>query len=149
MTQATKHMRNIAKRLMANDGPRHSPAETKIPAPFDVCDQLRPTLATLTGNGGYRTLLGRALALAGKEVPWLLTIQVKPDGTLEGLAEHHARLGTDEFFEGGVVLLAQLLGLLVAFIGANLTARLVREVWPKVSVNDLCFDQGGNHEKTK
>jgi hypothetical protein len=34
-----------------------------------------------------------------------------------------------------------LLGLLVAFIGENLTVRLLREVWPKVPLDDLDSDQ--------
>jgi len=34
-----------------------------------------------------------------------------------------------------------LLALLVAFIGANLTVRLVREVWPKVPLNNLDFGE--------
>jgi hypothetical protein len=54
-----------------------------------------------------------------------------------------------KFLEGGVVLLAQLLGLLVAFIGENLTLRLVREVWPKVPLDDLDFGKGEKNEKTK
>ena len=64
-------------------------------------------------------------------------MHVKADGSLEGLDELGAQVDPDEIFEGCVVLLAQLLGLLVAFIGENLTLRLVREVWPKLSLNDL------------
>jgi len=41
-----------------------------------------------------------------------------------------------------VLLVAQLLGLLVAFIGENLTLRLMRDVWPKLSLEDLKFTQG-------
>jgi hypothetical protein len=44
--------------------------------------------------------------------------------------------------EGRVVLLAQLLGLLVAFIGESLTLRLVLEVWPKVPLEDLELSNG-------
>jgi hypothetical protein len=60
------------------------------------------------------------------------------------LEELHTQLDPAEFFEGSVVLLAQVLGLLVAFIGENLTVSLVREVWPKVSLNnlDLNLDSG-------
>ena len=71
---------------------------------------------------------------------------MKPDGALAGIEE---QLNPDKFFEGRVVLLAQLLGLLVAFIGANLTLRLVREIWPKVPLNDLNFGNGDKNEKTK
>jgi hypothetical protein len=63
--------------------------------------------------------------------------------------EHHAQLDLDELFEGRVVLLAQLLGLLVAFIGENLTLRLVREVWLQAQLHDLDFDDGVKNEKRK
>jgi len=66
---------------------------------------------------------------------------------LGGLEQLPAQLDLDKFFEGRVVLLAQLLGLLVAFIGENLTIRLVREVWPKAPLNDLDLTQEGKNEK--
>jgi hypothetical protein len=53
------------------------------------------------------------------------------------------------FFEGRIVLLAQLLGLLVAFIGENLAFRLVREAFPKAPVNNLDLVNGRKYEKTK
>jgi hypothetical protein len=53
------------------------------------------------------------------------------------------------FFEGRIVLLAQLLGLLVAFIGENLAVRLVREAFPKAPVNNLDLVNGRKYEKTK
>ncbi len=92
------------------------------------------------GNVGFRALLSRALALANAEVPWLCAVHVKSDGSLEGLDELEAQVHPQEIFEGRVVLLAQLLGLLVALIGENLTLRLVREAWSKLSFNDLDFN---------
>jgi hypothetical protein len=74
---------------------------------------------------------------------------VKADGSLEGLEELNAKRNPDELFEGGVVLVAQLLGLLVAFIGETLTLRFVREVWPEVPLDDLDFGKGGKNEKTE
>jgi hypothetical protein len=50
--------------------------------------------------------------------------------------------------EGGIVLVAQLLGLLTAFIGGSLTMRLVREVWPKLAFIELESNSGGKNEKT-
>ena len=38
-------------------------------AVFLVCEKLRPHLAMLMGNAGFRALLSRALALAKAEVP--------------------------------------------------------------------------------
>ena len=101
------------------------------------------------GSGGYRALLSRALTLASEEVPWLRAVHVNADGALEGLKELeelHAQLDPDEYFEGRVVLLSQLLGLLAAFIGENLTLGLVREVWPKLSVSDRIFKERNNEQ---
>jgi hypothetical protein len=137
MSQATQQMHSFARRVLACEPPGRKPSEAKTLEAFQVFDKLRPHLATLMGNGGFRALLSRALALANAEVSWLSAVHVKADGSLEGLEEFRGQLDPAEFFEGGVVLLAELLGLLVAFIGENLTVLLVREVWPKVSLNDL------------
>jgi hypothetical protein len=47
-------------------------------------------------------------------------------------------------------VVAQLLGLLVALIGPDLTARLVREIWPKLhSTISLSVDSEVQSDKTK
>jgi hypothetical protein len=142
-------MRNFAKHLIACEKMGNKSAETKTPAAFHVSDKLRSHLATLMGNGGFRALHSRSLALASTEVPWLRGVHVKTDGSMAGLDELKMQVAPEQIAEGRVVLLAQLLGLLVAFIGEDLTLRLVREVWPKVPLNDLDFGKGGKNEKTK
>ena len=138
MRRATPKMRNFAKRLIAYETRENRSFETKKTlAAFHVCEKLRAHLSTFLGNAGFRALLARALALAVAEVAWLRAMQVKADGSLEGLDELEAQVDPNEIFEGCVVLLAQLLGLLVAFIGEDLTLRLVREVWPQLSLNNL------------
>jgi hypothetical protein len=126
-------------RLIVHEARGNKPSVAKAAADFSTCEKMRPHLATLVGNGGYHALLSRALALAQTEVPWLRAVRVKAEGTLEGVEQHHAQLGPDKFFEGKVVLFAQLLGLLVAFIGENLTLRLLCEVWPNVKLDGLEF----------
>ncbi len=148
MSRATPQMLNFAKRLVTYETLANKSSQTKTPMAFHVGDRLRPQLAALVGNGGYRALLLRALALTKAEVPWLRAVQVNMDGSLEGSEELHVQLAPDKFFDCSVVLLAQLLGILVAFIGETLTLHLVREVWPKVPVNDLGFGKGGTSEKT-
>jgi hypothetical protein len=142
-------MRNFAQRLVAHEMNGDRSSEAKARAAFHVSEKLRPHLATLMGNGGFRALNSRALALAKAEVPVMHGLQVKADGALEGLEELHAQLDSGKFFESGVVLLAQLLGLLVAFIGEDLTLRLAGEIWPKVSLNDLNSDNGTKNGKAK
>jgi len=55
----------------------------------------------------------------------------------------------DKVFEGRIFLLAQLRGLLVAFIGENLTFRLMREACLKAPLNKLDLMNGRKYEKTK
>jgi hypothetical protein len=146
-------MRDFAERLIAYEtrgntrGNKSSGA--KPPAVFHVFEKLRPQLATLMGNTGFHALLSRALALASMEIPSLPAVYVKADGSLEGLNDREARGVAEEIAEGRVILLAQLLGLLVAFIGESLTVRLVREVWPKLSLTDLDFGKENKNEKAK
>jgi hypothetical protein len=135
-------MRGIAERLINYETPGNDSPKTKSIAPFRVTERLRPHLATLMGNGGFRALLARALALAGTEVSWLRAVEVNMDGTLDGLEKLQTQLEPADFLEGRVVLLARLLGLLVAMIGPGLTSRLVGEVWPQLSADNVDFGNG-------
>jgi nicotinic acid phosphoribosyltransferase len=129
-------MRDFSERLIAHATRGNKSSKTETPAIFLVVEKLRPNLATLLGKLGFRALLSRALALTTSEIAWLRAVHVKADGSLEGLHELEAQLDPEEIAEGTVVLLAQLLGLLVLFIGESLTLRLVRDVWPKLSLDD-------------
>jgi hypothetical protein len=140
-------MRGFAKRLLEYETLRNESSEANTPAGFHVTDKLRAQLATLMGKVGFRALLSRALALANAEVSWLGAVNVNGDGALEGLEALHAQLDPAEFREGKVVLLAQLLGLLEAFIGPGLTSRLVGEIWPEISFDDL--DSGAEAKLAK
>jgi hypothetical protein len=143
-------MRNFARCLIAYETLENkSSSGTKPPASFPVCEKLRLELATFMGKTGFHTLLSRSLALSTAEVPWLCAVRAQADDSLAGLEELHAQLGPEEFSEGEVILLAQLLGLLVAFIGEKLTVRLVCEVWPNVPLDDLDFNKGNYNEKAK
>lgn len=142
MSRAAPKMRDFAERLIAYETGKNKSSETKTPAACLVIEKLRPQLATLMGNIGFRALLSRTLALANTEFPWLRAVHVKAEGSLEGLDELGSQVDPDEIFEGCAVLLAQMLGLLVALIGENLTLRLVREVWPNLSVSSLDVGKG-------
>ena len=123
-------------RLMALEAMRTESSVADVPTVFHVTNMLRPQLAALMGSGGFRALLSRALALAKAEVPWLDAIQVDENGVLEGLEMLHPQPGPAELLQGRVVLLAQLLGLLGAFIGPGLVLRLVGELWPQILLDE-------------
>ena len=130
-------MRDVAERVLAYETREGQPAESAIAVILKVCEKLRSHLSVLMGNAGFRALLQRALALARAEAPWLRAVLVGADGRLNGFDALESQVDSARIAEGGTILLAQLLGLLAAFIGENLTLGIVREVWPKLSVDDL------------
>ena len=143
MSRTSLKWRYVAERLVAYETKGNKSSETKIPAACLASEKLRPNLATLMGNIGFKALLARALALANTDAPWLRAVHVKTDGSYEGFEELEKHVDPEEFFEGCVVLLSHLLGLLVAFIGEELTLRLVRQAWPKLSPNNFDLEEGG------
>ena len=149
MSHATPSMRDFAKRLIAQETRGKKSSKKSSLVGFHTCNKLRPHLANIMGNIGFRTLLARSLVLASTEVSWLRVVRVNADWSLQGLEELEAKLDADELFEGGVVFLARLLGLMVLLIGEDLTIRLLSDVWPEVSLNDLNFGSGGKYEEAK
>jgi len=137
MRPATSQMRHLAERLVAQEKRNSHSSGTPAPAASDVLRKLRPQLANLMGNAGFGALISRALALAKADVPCLREVRVKADGSLEGLAALQAQFAPEEIAESVVAVLARLLELLVAFIGASLTRQLAQEIWPDLSLDDL------------
>ena len=132
MNNATPKLKDLAHRLIAHEASANKPGGKKTPEAFQVCEKLRGPLSRLAGVGGFRSLLARTLVLASAEVSWLRTLQVEADGSLEGLEKIQAEFDPQKIAEGEVVLVSQLLGLLVTFIGPALTQHLLRDIWPKL-----------------
>jgi hypothetical protein len=125
--------RHLAQRLLTyeavaseNSGPAESAA-------FRVCAKLRRPLITLAGVAGFRSLLSRALMLARAEAPSLSTLQVAADGSLKGLDELASQTDKRQARDEGAIVIAQLIGLLLTFVGEGLTLRLVQDVWPEAA----------------
>ena len=93
-------------------------------------------MVRLVGLEGFRALLVRALALARAERPWLSAVEVRQDGSLQGLGEAALQRDNAGATEGYAALLAQFLGLLITFVGETLTLRLASEIWPEAPVAD-------------
>jgi hypothetical protein len=143
MTIADPKLRDFARHLVDHEMLSDTPADTSTPAACRASEKLRPPLALLMGSVGVSALLSRAKALAGAENPWLGSVQVKADGAFNGFEELESQVSPDEFLGGCVALLAQLVGLLVALIGEDLTLRLLREAWPKLSLENFNVGEGG------
>jgi hypothetical protein len=121
--------RALAEQLIALEARSLSVSAAETVATCRVCEKLRHPLVTLTGVAGFSSLLSRALTLAKREAPALSGVEVKPDGSLEGMA--------GEGTEAESILVGCLLSLLFTFIGEILTMRLLHDVWPDLHGPDL------------
>jgi len=149
MSQTTSQLWNFAERIIAFDARSHPPSPANRAAVFAVMEKLQPHLANLMGQTGFGALLGQAMVLARAQVPWLRSMQTTAEAEeiLSQLSTLEGQVDPREVAAGRVEILAQLLGLLAAFIGSTLMLRLVGEVWPRLPLKDY-FDQEHAHEKT-
>jgi hypothetical protein len=70
-------------------------------------------------------------------------VQVAEGGSLQGLGEFEPQIDMDKDLsgefpagDGGIVLIARLLGLLLIFLGEALTLSLLRNAWPGEAFDD-------------
>ena len=132
MNSNASAMQSLAQRLIALEASRNVSTEPGGAA-ARACEVLRQSLARLVGVDGFRSLLSRSLAIAKTKASALDAVHVGPDGSLRGF---EGIVGT-EVVNAGSVIMAELLGLLVTFIGEPLTLRLVWDAWPEASVAEL------------
>lgn len=121
----------LSQRLLALEAAASGRAVDSPVAAFRISDRLRPSLTRLMGTSGFRSLLTRAVAVAGKEVAWLRDMKIEPDGSVQDQEAPTPKVPPAALTAGGVALTAEFLGLLVTFIGRELTVRLLRDAWPQ------------------
>lgn len=134
--------RDLALRLLAYEAAADKSSMPTESGAFRVYEKLRRSLCALAGVAGFRSLASRALTLAKTEAPGLSAVQVTADGSLEGFGDIEGRIDKDQASEGGVILVDQLLGLLLTFIGETLTLRLMQDVWPDAAFEDCNSGNG-------
>lgn len=135
-------MLDWARRLLAYEAVAGKPSKPTESTAILVYGKLRYSLCALVGVAGFRSLASRALTLARTKAPDLSAVQVTADGFLQGLGELEPLSNKDQDEQAGVILLAELLGLLCTFIGVALTLRLVQDMWPDASPDDRNFGNG-------
>jgi hypothetical protein len=118
---ASPQMRDLAHRLLAYEA---SAAKTSDP---------------------FESLAFRALTQAKSETSALWAVKVAADGSLQGLGEIENQTGMDKARagEGGIILIARLLGLLRIFLGEALTLNLLSNAWPGEAFDDSNSAHGG------
>jgi hypothetical protein len=137
MSTTSTATRDLARRLIALEATRVESPGASGQRVERVCDKLRVPLIKLAGVTGFRSLLSRALALARAEVPSLDSVRVRDDGGLEGFDAAESDPNEGAAGRAEVVVVAQLLHLLVTFIGEPLTLQLVYDTWSQASLSEL------------
>jgi len=114
-----------------------------------VYGKLRTSLIACAGVSAFESLAFRALTEAKSEAPGLWAVQVGADGALLGLGEFEPQIDMDKDLadkfpcgDGGIVLIARLLGLLLMFLGEAITLRLLRNAWPGEAFDDRNSEHG-------
>jgi hypothetical protein len=141
--------RHLAERLLTYEAVAGKSSEPTESAALRVCSKLRRPLVTLAGVAGFRSILCRALTLARAEAPSLSAVQVAADGSLKGLNELEPQIRKEHARDEGAILIAQLIGLLLTFIGEGITLRLIQDVWPEAAFNGRVSEKEGKLEHSK
>ena len=136
-------MRDLAHRLFAYEVVAGKTSEPVEFATLRVYEKLRQSLSAFAGVAAFESLAFRALTQAKSEVPSLWAVQIAEGGSLQGLGEFEPQIDMDKDLsgefpagDGGIVLIARLLGLLLIFLGEALTLSLLRNEWPGEAFDD-------------
>jgi hypothetical protein len=97
-----------------------------------ACQALHGRLAPLVSSAGFDALIGRAVKLAARDFPFLAVLNAPTICSADGLRQAVEGRESREVADALVAIFANLIWLLVIFIGENLGLRKVREVWPEV-----------------
>ena len=135
----------LAKSLVDTETTARGTRGDAVSCDFPVCARLRSPLSSVSGRAGFEALLSRALSLAKATLPRITSLRVTAEGCIGGKAEIHPHLSFTESVEAEVELVANLIHLLITFVGEALTLRLIHEVWPKASFRE---DASGPGETT-
>jgi hypothetical protein len=129
-------MRLVAERVIGWEKRAYKSASSAKPVVAVVCEKMQPALGMLMGNSGFRVLLTRALARATLLEPSLQAARVTNEGALV-IENGSTPLDQKKLEAGSIALVAEVLGLLDAFIGEKLTIRFVRDAWPKLLLTGI------------
>lgn len=137
-------IQSLVRRLLTQEAAESQDHAALIAAAERVSDKLRVHLSKRIGQEGFRTLLARALVLTTAPFPALSAVQVAADGSLVGLGGTADKETLEDVAEGASALIAHFLGLLIIFIGEDLTLGILSAVWP-----DLAWDDTLNGENER
>jgi hypothetical protein len=133
-----------ARRLIASEADAGTPSQQTHAATLRVYQKLRRQLCAPVGVDGFQALASRALALAKSQSPRLSVVEITAAGGLRGLGDVEFRTDSDENGEVGIILIAQLLGLFLTFLGEATTLRLMEDL--RLQAEDVRLQTGNQTE---
>lgn len=128
----TPALRELALKALAQRAGSAADAAALAAAAQRAYDDLAQVSVPLIGQVGVDALTGRTLYLAQRQYPWLIDTR-EPDQWNGPFAQIRFCLERQDptiAAEAAGAVLTTFSGLLVTFIGENLTARLLRTAWP-------------------
>jgi hypothetical protein len=126
--------RDLARSLFACEAEASTTARQAEPASVRVYERLRRQLSAPVGVDGFQALASRALTLAKSQSPRLSAVQVTANGGLRGFGDVESQMDAGEDSEAGIILIAQLLGLFLTFLGEATALRLIEDLRLQVDV---------------
>lgn len=128
----------MALRLLDLETPEQPSSDQLAAGAERALQRLRGPLIAHFGAEGFYGLLRRALQLARREYAFLEPVEAgaRDEACLKGLPESVRERAPADVRAGLAGVLANLLWLLVTFIGQNLALRLVSQVWPEAMIGE-------------
>ena len=120
--------RDLARSLVTRERNTNTASLETEPASVRVYERLRRQLGASIGVDGFQSVASRALAQAKSESPQLSDVQVMTNGDVHGLDEVEFQARPEEEGEVGIILIAELLGLFLTFLGETTTLRLIDDL---------------------
>ena len=146
---ASPKTRDLARCLLNYEAELAGSSESSESATLSVYEKLRHSLIAFAGVAAFESFAFRALTQAKSEAPSLWAVKVTEDGSLQGLGEDEPQIDMDKDLadkfpagDGGIVLIARLLGLLLIFLGEASTLSLLRNAWPSEAFDDRNSEHG-------
>jgi hypothetical protein len=130
-------LQKLAQRLIEHEATKTGNPDEPVKAIESCCQRLHDRLDRLIGAGGFRALLNRALYLAKKKYAWLEGVGIEDDPGCEFKDLREAVKGKKPVTvnEACTLILANVIWLLVTFIGEDITIGLIQEAWPDVTID--------------
>jgi hypothetical protein len=134
MRRNITQIQDLAYRLFAVEALKHGQPRDAAETMEGVCQRLQQRLKLLIGTAGLYALFARGLYLAKAEYPWLDLVEMEqnPDCALKGLREAAEQQDSDDAIKGFAAITANIIWLLVTFIGEDIILGVMYETWPEL-----------------